>query len=156
MYKLKIRLESDGDFYHGCSTVNSNNPEVNIYYNSRGLAIIKLRMFYSMLTKTIGTNKEYILDKIDTIKNFKDYLNLIIDKFDTFYIHFELGNIDLEMELCEVNPEVISGGGTIFKEENPLLILYPTCNFINEYNWDAVRECPNVIQEGIDNAFVEG
>ena len=156
MYKLRIRFETDGDCYHGCSTVNADKPEVNIYYNSRGLAVIKLRMFYSILTKTIGTSKEYVFDKIDTIKNFKEYLDLIMDKFDTFNIHFELGNIDLEMELIKVNPEVITGGGTIFNEENPILVLYPTNNFINEYNWDSVRECPNIDEEEINNEIVEG
>ena len=113
-------------------------------------------MFYSILTKTIGTSKTYIFDKIDTIKNFKEYLDLIMDKFDTFNIHFELGNIDLEIELIKVNLEDIAGGGTIFNEENPILVLYPTNNFINEYNWDSIRECPSITEEEIINEIVEG
>lgn len=146
MYKLKIRLENCGDFYHECTLIDSDNPEVNIYYTTREPAAVKLRTFYSTLVDTIIMTKEYMFDKIDVIKKFEEYLYLLIDKFDTFNVRFVLGSVDLEMKLCKINPEVIAGGGTIFREENPILVLYPTYNFINEYNWDAVRECSSIIE----------
>lgn len=155
MYKLRIRLDSDGDFHYTSDIINFDKPEINIYYDNRNVAINKLRTFYSMMTKTIGTSKEHVWDKIDTIKKFKDYLDLIIDKFDTFYIHFELGNIDLTMELCKINSEAISDGGIIFNEEDVTLVLYPTMNFINEYNWDVVKECPSVIEEDVNNEIIQ-
>ena len=103
MYKLRIYLDSDGDFGHSCDTVNNDRPEVNIYYNSRALAVIKLRMFYSVLAKTIYTDKDYIFDVTDAIVKFKEYLELIKDKYNTFSIYFRIGNPTFEIEIILKN-----------------------------------------------------
>lgn len=150
MYKLRIRLDTDGDFCHGCDTVNDDRPEVNIYYDSRALAIIKLRMFYSVLAKTLYTDKEYMFDVTDTIIKFKEYLELLKDKYNTFSIDFRIGNPTFEIELIEVNPKVITGGGTILEENKPNLTMYITPSFENDFNWDAIKDLSS-IEEGESN-----
>lgn len=147
MYKLRIYLDSDGDFGHSCDTVNNDRPEVNIYYDSRALAIIKLRIFYSVLTKTLYTDNDYMFDVVDTIIKFKEYLELIKDKYNTFSIDFKIGNPTFEIELIEVNPKVITGGGTILEEKTPNLTMYITPSFENEFNWDAIKDL-SPIEEG--------
>lgn len=150
MYKLRIRLDTDGDFGHRCDTVNNDRPEVNIYYNSRALAIIKLRMFYSVLAKTIYTDKEYMFDVTDAIVKFKEYLELIKDKYDTFSIYFRIGNPIFEIELIEVNPKAITGGGTILEEKTANLTMYLTPSFENDFNWNAIKDLSS-IEEGESN-----
>ena len=150
MYKLRIYLDSDGDFGHSCDTVNNDRPEVNIYYNSRALAVIKLRMFYSVLAKTIYTDKDYIFDVTDAIVKFKEYLELIKDKYNTFSIYFRIGNPTFEIELIEVNPKAITGGGTILEEKTPNLTMYLTPSFENDFNWNAIKDLSS-IEEGESN-----
>lgn len=150
MYKLRIRLDTDGDFGHNCDTVNNDRPEVNIYYNSRALAIIKLRMFYSVLAKTVHTDKDYMFDVTNAIIKFKEYLELIKDKYNTFSIDFRIGNPTFEIELIEVNPKAITGGGTILEEKTPNLTMYLTPSFETDFNWNAIKDLPS-IEEGESN-----
>lgn len=157
MYKLRIMLDTDGDFGHSCDTVNNDRPEVNIYYESRALAIIKLRMFYSVLTKslTVDDDKEYMFDYTNMIIYFKEYLELIKDKFKTFSIDFNLGNPIFEIELVEVTPKVITGGGTILKEKTPNLTLTNVSpSFEQDFNWKAIRNLPSIEEGDVTNENV--
>ena len=150
MYKLRIYLDSDGDFAHDCDTVNDNRSEVNIYYKSRALAIIKLRMFYSVLCKSIRNYDMMYFERIEMIKEFKEYLELIKDKFKTFDIYFSLGNPKFEIELVEVNPKTITGGGTILEEIEPNLTLSIHPSFKRDFNWESVKKL-SPIEEGESN-----
>lgn len=123
MYKLKIRLDPDGDFSHKCKIFILDELEINIYYETRDLAINKLNIFYNELVETISTSKTYMTDCIISIKNFKNYLNEIIDKFDTFSINLELGNPELEIQLLKITFINTDDGGIIVNEEKPLLDL---------------------------------
>ena len=148
MYKLRIYLDSDGDFAHDCSNFEDSN-EVKYFYNNRLNALHKLKIFYSVLCKSIRNYDEYFIDNVLMINEFKDYLDLLTKKYETFNLEFRLGNPILIIELTKLNFEEVRHGYLV-KEGQPQLTLYINKSFKNDFNWECIKSLSN-IDEGESN-----
>ena len=145
MYKLKIRLNTNGDFSHRSTFISNTNPEVQYIFNSRNQAIKVLKEFYDELDNTISCDKiDIMLDYIITIKDFKPYLFKLVHYFNSMHVNFQIGNPSFEIEFVKVEKEERNTyKGTFLTEiitHSPAISITVTPNFKNDYNWDALKK----------------
>lgn len=117
MYSLKIKIDTDGDFYYEkiqefaeyCSDLS-----VVIYFEKRKDAIRILDKFVRTLGNTVQYGSRGIGKyAVDTIREFACKLySTIRDKANTFIFDFDYGDQTLCIELVTVETEWIGNGKT--------------------------------------------
>lgn len=144
LYKLKIMLDPDKDFYHESELFKNSNTEEIFYFTNRDKACEFLMRFYTKLAKTIGTSKEYMIDKINIIKDFEDHLYDIIHKMSTFEIIFKLGNPTFEIKLLEANVRNCEIDTYEYIDFDPFYRFYIGESYTLDYNWEVLKTFKNV------------
>ena len=102
-----------------------------------------------MLCKSIRNYDEYFIDNVLMINDFKDYLDLLSKKYETFSLEFRIGNPTFIIELTKLNFEEVHYGYLV-KECQPQLMLYINKSFKNDFNWEYIKSLSN-IKEGEPN-----
>lgn len=153
MWKLKVYIDTDKDFSY-----KSKNNIIDVDYiifKNRDLAVNKLLNFYKDLCETINcdNDKKYMLDNIIMIKNFKSKLELLLHKYHSLRIEFELGNPTIILDLSRMNILSMDDDEICCREYNQLS-LYINHNFEKDYNWELIEKQIPDYKEEINNEII--
>ena len=98
MYKLTIRLDTDGDFGYTSSFISHDNVESIFISEDRNVLINTLIMFYKDIRFKAYENH---LNIVKAIMDFGEYLFELFKRYKTFSFIFAMGNYDFEIELIQ-------------------------------------------------------
>lgn len=104
MYRVYLRVESDGDFSYvnPIKNFNLDDGEIEMFFNDRKELTKAIREFCNSIINTIETEKEYMSNTINQIKSDMNTLNLIIGRFECFELHLDYGNQEIELWILPI------------------------------------------------------
>lgn len=141
MYKLYLRLNSDGDFGYNSKFISNDRNDMMFISDDRNKLINVLINFYEDINFITNDEYEYI---INVIFDFKEYLLELCKRVKTFRIIFNLGNYDFEIELYKYTIDNVCINDNFFvkkyNEEKVYYELYFTENFKKEIDIKNLKD----------------
>jgi len=138
MYKLKLYIDTDGDFGYSTSLYNDYDSEHKFYYSSREEAVEDLKTLFSDMTDTMYTSRDYLQYIVETIKKFNPIVNKIVKKIDTFSISFYFGNPEMYITLSKT--EKIDTDKGYYYEDKEIDFDFDGAQNLDYYNWDKLDD----------------
>lgn len=146
MYKLTIRLDTDGDFGYTSSFINHDNVESIFISEDRNVLINTLIMFYKDIRFKAYENH---LNIVKAIMDFGEYLFELSKRYKTFSFIFAMGNYDFEIELIQyrVVDNWVNTNNTIvynqkYIEEKANIELYLNEYFKKSLSIEKIKDLP--------------
>lgn len=142
MFKVKIYVDSDGDFSYKEPLFDLHDTLKSFYFEDRTTAVNAIIQSFHNLRNNLYIDNPSLNEIKEWVEKTDDKIELIVKKFKTFEIEKDFGNQCINYSIAEFEMQNEKCGGYCYKK-------IPNLNFLLYTNpddilWDKIDELPDV------------